>query len=198
MTHIPWKSLLSIYILILKSVSIPNVSWLQQKSVNISAAALGSRWSRWRELQLTPAQRSSLEKVKAWITLYKSEQDRNFLILETFLSWKMDNMTLKTRWNVLCHFVCILSHISYSDVLFFALWMTLLFRCLYVMNPVRSSQNRIVRTYISCDHRARYPDWIMIERWQGPPHINKVKQCKLCCPLRSVCSVMKTKRFFSI
>ena len=26
-----------------------------------------------------------------------------------------------------------------------------------------------------------------LERWQGPPHINKVKQYKLCWPLRSVC-----------
>ena len=26
------------------------------------------------------------------------------------------------------------------------------------------------------------------ERWQGPPHINTVKDYKLCCPLRSVLS----------
>ena len=26
-----------------------------------------------------------------------------------------------------------------------------------------------------------------LERWQGPPCINKVKQFKLCCPLRSIC-----------
>ena len=27
----------------------------------------------------------------------------------------------------------------------------------------------------------------MLERWQGPPRITKLKQYKLCCPLRSVC-----------
>ena len=28
----------------------------------------------------------------------------------------------------------------------------------------------------------------MLESWHGPPHTNKVKQYKLYCPLRSVCS----------
>ena len=27
----------------------------------------------------------------------------------------------------------------------------------------------------------------LLERWQGPPHMNTVKQYKLCCPLSSVC-----------
>ena len=30
------------------------------------------------------------------------------------------------------------------------------------------------------------------EHWQGPPHINKVKQYKLCCPLSSVYSTIRT------
>ena len=33
-----------------------------------------------------------------------------------------------------------------------------------------------------------------LERWQGPPHINKVKQYRLCCPLRSGCSVYSLKQ----
>ena len=28
---------------------------------------------------------------------------------------------------------------------------------------------------------------LKLERWQGPPHINTMKQYKLCFPLRSVC-----------
>ena len=28
---------------------------------------------------------------------------------------------------------------------------------------------------------------LKVERWQGLPHVNKVKQYKLCCPLRSAC-----------
>ena len=35
---------------------------------------------------------------------------------------------------------------------------------------------------------------LKLYRWQGPPNRNTAKRYKLCCPLRSVCSVMKTKR----
>ena len=28
---------------------------------------------------------------------------------------------------------------------------------------------------------------LKLERWQGPPHVHRVKQYTLCCPLRSVC-----------
>ena len=140
---------------------------------------------------------------------------QEFFYFGNFLKLKearLDNMTLKTRWKVpFLIFVCILSHISYSDfLLFFALWTTLLFMCLYLMNPVWSLQNQIGRIYLLCDHRAystteiavmctQYILLIIIYMnkgsdgnvlpcfcWQGPPHIKKVKQYKLCCPFRSV------------
>ena len=30
-------------------------------------------------------------------------------------------------------------------------------------------------------------DCLKLKRRQGPPHVNKVKQYRLCCPLSSVC-----------
>ena len=50
-------------------------------------------------------------------------------------------------------------------------------------------QSRIIIVSKNCFQRKlSSPEYCLkLERWQGPPHMNKVKQHKLCCPLRSVC-----------
>ena len=42
--------------------------------------------------------------------------------------------------------------------------------------------------YFSISEQNTIPEYCLkLESWQGPPHINKLNQYKLCCPLMLVC-----------